>query len=146
MARFRPSRDADDVPTVPLTGEGLREAARLFAYVRPYRVRFAAALAALFLSSLLGLAFPYLTGRLVDAAQRDLGGAPPPADRPTPSASTPSPGCWPPSSPARRSSRSSSRSGSPRSASGAWPTCATTPTPGSSACRWRSSASGGSAS
>ncbi len=69
MARFRPSRDADEAPPVPLTGEGLREAARLFAYVRPYRARFAAALAALFLSSLLGLAFPYLAGRLVDAAQ-----------------------------------------------------------------------------
>src|SRR5918994_2221677 len=80
MARFHPSRDADDVPTVPLTSEGLREAVRLFAYVRPYRARFAAALAALFLSSLLGLAFPYLTGRLVDAAQRDLGD--PPTDRP----------------------------------------------------------------
>jgi len=76
MARFRPSRDADDVPTVPLTGEGLREAARLLAYVRPYRARFAAALAALFLSSLLGLAFPFLAGRLVDAAQSGLAGRP----------------------------------------------------------------------
>ncbi len=76
MARFRPSRDADEAPPVPLTGEGLREAARLLAYVRPYRARFAAALAALFLSSLLGLAFPYLAGRLVDAAQTSL------ADRP----------------------------------------------------------------
>jgi ABC transporter fused permease/ATP-binding protein len=76
MARFRPSRDADEAPPVPLTGEGLREAARLLAYVRPYRGRFAAALTALFLSSLLGLAFPYLAGRLVDAAQRDPGDRP----------------------------------------------------------------------
>ncbi len=76
MARFRPSRDADEVPTVPLTGERLREAARLLAYVRPYRARFVAGIAALFLSSLLGLAFPYLTGRLVDAAQRDFGTQP----------------------------------------------------------------------
>src|SRR3954469_20762213 len=83
MARFRPPRDADEAPPARLTGEGLREAARLFAYVLPYRLRFAAALVALFLSSLLGLAFPYLTGRLVDAAQRDLGGHPGdwPADR-----------------------------------------------------------------
>src|SRR5690349_6783372 len=74
MARSRSPRDAaDEVPPARLTGEGLREAARLFAYVRPYRLRFAAAIAALFVSSLLGLAFPYLTGRLVDAAQRDLG-------------------------------------------------------------------------
>jgi ATP-binding cassette subfamily B protein len=74
MARSRDT--ADDVPPARLTGEGLREAARLFSYVRPYRLRFAAAIAALFVSSLLGLAFPYLTGRLVDAAQRDLGGRP----------------------------------------------------------------------
>jgi ATP-binding cassette subfamily B protein len=46
----------------------LREAASLFAYLLPYKVRFIAALVALFASSLLSLALPYLAGKLVDRA------------------------------------------------------------------------------
>src|SRR4051794_6072100 len=73
MARHRRSRDTDDLPTARLTGESLREAARLFAYLLPYRRKFLAAMACLFLSSLMGLAFPYVTGGLVDSALRGRG-------------------------------------------------------------------------
>ncbi len=69
MARHR-GRDGpeEDLPPVPLTREGLREAARLLRYLWPYRLKFAAALFALLLSSLCGLAFPAVTGRLVNGA------------------------------------------------------------------------------
>ena len=55
-------------PPVRVTRQGLRELARLFAYLLPYRGRFIAAMWALVAGSLLGLAFPYLAGRLIDAA------------------------------------------------------------------------------
>ena len=69
MARFR--RDApdpgDDLPRSKITREGLREAGRLLIYLRPYWAKFLGAVAALMLSSLLGLAFPYVIGKLVNA-------------------------------------------------------------------------------
>ncbi len=69
MARFR--RDApdhgDDLPRPKITREGLREAGRLLIYLRPYWAKFLGAVAALMLSSLLGLAFPYVIGKLVNA-------------------------------------------------------------------------------
>ncbi|NTW64560.1 MAG: ABC transporter ATP-binding protein, partial [Chlorobiaceae bacterium] len=43
---------------------------RLAAYILPYRKKFVFACIAMLLSSLLGLAFPYVTGTLVDAALR----------------------------------------------------------------------------
>jgi ATP-binding cassette subfamily B protein len=46
----------------------LREGARLLAYLLPYKVKFVAALIALFISSMLALAFPYITGKLIDRA------------------------------------------------------------------------------
>jgi len=58
-----------------LTRTGLREAYRLFGYVLRYRGRFALAMAALFAASLLGLAFPYLAGRIVDGANPAASGA-----------------------------------------------------------------------
>ncbi len=51
-----------------VTRAGLREATRLFGYLLRYRGRFFAALTALAAASLLGLAFPFLAGRLIDAA------------------------------------------------------------------------------
>ncbi len=66
MARPRSADPA--TPPVPLTRAGLREAFRLFKYLLRYRIRFAAALLALFVASLLGLTFPFLAGRLIDAA------------------------------------------------------------------------------
>jgi ABC transporter fused permease/ATP-binding protein len=66
MARHRPS--ADIAPPARLTKAGLREAWQLLGYLKPYRRKFAAALAAMLLSTMMGLAFPAVTGRLVDNA------------------------------------------------------------------------------
>jgi ATP-binding cassette subfamily B protein len=61
-------------PPTRLTWGGVREAARLFAYVLPYRGKFVAAHLCLLVGSLAGLAFPFFTGRLIDGASRGLGG------------------------------------------------------------------------
>jgi ABC-type multidrug transport system fused ATPase/permease subunit len=70
MARYRrASRDQDDdLPPQKITRQSLREAYRLAAYLRPYWLKFVAALIALGLSSVLGLAFPFVAGQLVNAA------------------------------------------------------------------------------
>jgi len=60
-------------PKVPVKRETLRDASRLFAYLWPYRRRLIVALLALLVSTTLGLAFPYLMGRMIDAAQRPGG-------------------------------------------------------------------------
>ncbi len=70
------TRVSSQTPRAKITSESLREALRLFAYLLPYRRKFIAALGCLFCSSMLGLAFPYFTGRLIDSAQRSLGSAP----------------------------------------------------------------------
>ena len=57
-----------ELPKAKVDRESLRQAVELFGYLRPYRGRFAAAMASLFLGSLLSLAFPYLAGSIVDAA------------------------------------------------------------------------------
>jgi ATP-binding cassette subfamily B protein len=69
MARnnFRGRPDLD-LPKASLTRENLREAARLFSYLRPYQGLLLAACGALILSSLLSLCFPFLAGSLMDAA------------------------------------------------------------------------------
>src|SRR5262249_38229182 len=64
-------------PPVRLSWGGLREAARLLAYLLPYRRKFIAAHLCLLVSSLAGLAFPFFIGRLVDGASRGLAGARP---------------------------------------------------------------------
>src|SRR5262245_19050245 len=69
-------RRPSELPPVPVTGESLREAARLYAYLLPYLGKFIAAMLCLLISSLMGLAFPFLTGRLIDSAQRALGETP----------------------------------------------------------------------
>ncbi len=72
MARHRRPHDSmDDEAPVPITAEGFREVVRLFAYARPHRRKFVAGQVCLLVSTLAGLAFPYFTGRLIDAAQRD---------------------------------------------------------------------------
>src|SRR5262245_1287147 len=69
MARHSQNdRAGIELPKVPLNRETIRQALDLFRYLRPYRVRFTSALAALFISSLLSLSFPYLAGSIVDAA------------------------------------------------------------------------------
>lgn len=57
-----------ELPKAPINKESMREVLALFRYLRPYRVRFVLALMALFASNLLGLAFPFLAGKLIDAA------------------------------------------------------------------------------
>src|SRR6516165_10109154 len=61
-------------PPAQLTWRGLREAARLLAYLLPYRRKFIASHLCLLTSSLAGLAFPFFTGRLIDGASRGLTG------------------------------------------------------------------------
>ena len=71
MARSNPSAEdlaLDRLPKAPLNRENLRQTLALARYVRPYRARFFAGLATLFISASLGLAFPLLAGSLIDAA------------------------------------------------------------------------------
>jgi ATP-binding cassette subfamily B protein len=69
MSRYsRNDRAGVELPKAKIDRESLREAMGLFRYLRPYRGRFGAALTALFVSSLLSLAFPYLAGSIVDSA------------------------------------------------------------------------------
>ena len=69
MARYSRNDQAGvELPKARLDRESLRQALELFRYLRPYRARFAAALLALFVGSLLSLAFPYLAGIIIDAA------------------------------------------------------------------------------
>ncbi len=62
-------------PKVPVNRETLRQALRLFTYLLPYRGKFIAAMGALFLSTCLGLMFPYLIGSLIDTAWHATGGS-----------------------------------------------------------------------
>lgn len=57
-----------DSPPAPLSRKNLREAGELLAYLKPYRGRLLVALVAMLLSGGLSLAFPYVAGRVVDAA------------------------------------------------------------------------------
>jgi ATP-binding cassette subfamily B protein len=59
-----------DLPKAKLNKENLREVKVLFAYLRPYRGLMLAASVALMFSGTLNLAFPFLAGRLMDAAMR----------------------------------------------------------------------------
>jgi ATP-binding cassette subfamily B protein len=69
MARYSRNDQAGvELPKAKLNRENLKQALELFRYLRPYRRRFSAALAALFFSSLLSLSFPYLAGSIIDAA------------------------------------------------------------------------------
>lgn len=71
MARYSRNDQAGvELPKAKLNRESLRQALELFRYLRPYRGRFSAALASLFMGSLLSLAFPYLAGSIIDNALR----------------------------------------------------------------------------
>ena len=57
MARYSRNDQAGvELPKAKLDRESLRQALELFQYLRPYRVRFGAALVSMFLGSLLSLA------------------------------------------------------------------------------------------
>src|SRR5580692_3084068 len=76
MARYSRNDQAGvELPKAKLNPESLRQALDLFRYLRPYRVRFGAALASMFTGSLLSLAFPYLAGSIIDAAMRQTKGS-----------------------------------------------------------------------
>ncbi len=69
MARYSRNDQAGvELPKAKLNRESLRQALELFRYLRPYRVRFGAALASMFTGTLLSLAFPYLAGSIIDGA------------------------------------------------------------------------------
>jgi len=74
MARGRGSlnsggKQGEELPKAKLTRQTLKNISKLLSYVRPYKGKFIAALFFLFLSSLVGLAFPSFLGGLIDAAQ-----------------------------------------------------------------------------
>lgn len=56
-------------PKPRLSRESLREALRIFEFIRPYRYQFAFGLVLLFLSSSIFMVFPYLIGKMLDVAQ-----------------------------------------------------------------------------
>jgi ABC-type multidrug transport system fused ATPase/permease subunit len=67
MSRRKPTDD--DTPKPKLTRESMRQALAIFQFVRPYWWRLALGLVILFLSSLVFMVFPYLSGMMVDVAQ-----------------------------------------------------------------------------
>jgi ABC-type multidrug transport system fused ATPase/permease subunit len=72
MARKRlnsSNKPEADLPKAKLNRQSLKKVSRLLAYIRPYRGKFIAALFFLFLSGLVGLAFPSFIGALIDTAQ-----------------------------------------------------------------------------
>ncbi len=75
MARNNRNDDQDDIPKKKVTGENLKkEFSYIFKFVRPYRIHFIAGMICLVLSSLATLAFPFLSGKLVDAAKGNAAG------------------------------------------------------------------------
>ncbi|MEO6632081.1 MAG: ABC transporter transmembrane domain-containing protein [Mucilaginibacter sp.] len=58
-----------ELPKAKLDRQTLHKISRLLAYIKPYRAMFIAGLVFLFLSSLVGLAFPAFIGGLIDTAK-----------------------------------------------------------------------------
>jgi ABC-type multidrug transport system fused ATPase/permease subunit len=59
-----------DVPKKKITLEGLRNAFRLYSYIKPYRLEYAVGMFFLLGSSIASLAFPKLLGELVDSGNK----------------------------------------------------------------------------
>ncbi len=57
-----------DAPPARIKPESLWRALRIYRFLAPYRARFAGAIGTLLVSTCFGLAFPYLTGLLLDGA------------------------------------------------------------------------------
>src|SRR3954471_7069656 len=68
--------DDTDVPPARITRQSLREAVRLAGYLRPYWLPFLLAMVSLALGSALALAFPHVTGLLIDALNRPAAAEP----------------------------------------------------------------------
>jgi len=60
----------DEIPKKKITLEGLKNAFRLYSYIKPYRIEYAWGLFFLLGSSLASLAFPKLLGELVDSGNK----------------------------------------------------------------------------
>ena len=72
MARARlnsGNASEQELPKAKINRQSLHNIGRLISYVRPYRGKFIAGLIFLFISSVVGLAFPTFLGALIDAAQ-----------------------------------------------------------------------------
>ncbi len=62
-------QDNNEVTRPKLTRESIREAIKIFAFIRPYRWKFIFGLVLLFLSSTVFMIFPYTIGLMLDVAQ-----------------------------------------------------------------------------
>jgi ABC-type multidrug transport system fused ATPase/permease subunit len=60
----------DEIPKKKITLEGLKNAFKLYSYIKPYRIEYAWGIFFLLGSSLASLAFPRLLGELVDSGNR----------------------------------------------------------------------------
>ena len=74
MARGRSTlnsgnRQKEELPKAQINRETLKNISKLLSYLRPYRAKFFGAMFFLLLSSLVGLAFPWFIGGLINAAQ-----------------------------------------------------------------------------
>ena len=69
MGMRRRNKEAGEETRPKLSREKLREAAGIFRFIRPYRWPFIFGLVLLFISSLVFMIFPYLSGLMVDVAQ-----------------------------------------------------------------------------
>ena len=71
--RLNSGNPADvDLPKAKISRDSLQKFSKLLAYLKPYRLKFSAALVFLILTSLTGLAFPKFLGALLDAAKGDV--------------------------------------------------------------------------
>jgi ABC transporter fused permease/ATP-binding protein len=71
MARRNKAYAEEDLPKQKLDKQGIRKLTGIFRFMLPYRVDFIAGLVSLLFSSTILLAFPYLTGKLIDASMGD---------------------------------------------------------------------------
>lgn len=70
MARRRYTEADPDAPPLPkLNKERLRKALGIFKYIRPYRFHLIGGLVLLFISSMVFMVFPLLSGQMIDVAQ-----------------------------------------------------------------------------
>jgi ATP-binding cassette subfamily B protein len=70
MARRRYTEADPDAPPLPkLNRERLRKALGIFKYIRPYRFHLIGGLVLLFISSMVFMVFPLLSGQMIDVAQ-----------------------------------------------------------------------------
>ena len=71
LEQTAPSKDAS--AKVPVNKETMRQAARVFLYLLPYKRKFFTSLGFLLIASTLSLAFPYLIGKMLDGTQHGTG-------------------------------------------------------------------------